>query len=605
MDANTYSLKQVLTQDRRYIVPTFQRDYEWTKDGQWELLFTDLEDTADRLHQARVYSESLGESSAKADKSVSPHFLGAIVCDQLPAPAGGLDLRAVIDGQQRLTTIQLILRGVLDILIEESSPRINQVRRLLQNHPDIAESSEEIYKLWPRRLDRMIWPEAMADEIPARTGHAYLEARHYFADRARYAVEGRDGTDRTDTLVNALLDLFKLVVIDLEENDDAQTIFEVLNGRQTPLSAADLVKNLLFLRGELADEKELDKVYDSYWAPFDDAWWKAEVGRGHAQRGRRDVLLSSWLTAVSRSEINISHLYGEIRAYLDRAGRKTIEILAELRDFARAYRVVVGAEQAETETLQEAYRRIDALGITTATPLLMWLRTLPSAQLSIIEHERAAKAVESWVVRRLLTGANTRGYGKVFVNVLKAAAEAAESANISIADCIQQVLQQNSGQLGWPSDQDLVNAMTTRKFYGVITQERIRLILGAIDKYLQETNPKTEPANFAYSKLQIEHVMPQAWRDHWSIDSVDDAERLREAQRRDEAVHRLGNLTLVTSTFNQAVSNLGWDIKQVEFQNQSKLQLNQPIAACYRWDSESIHDRAVQLAALAAQVWPK
>ena len=154
---------------------------------------------------------------------------------------------------------------------------------------------------------------------------------------------------------------------------------------------------MLFLRGELADEKELDKVYDFYWAPFDDAWWKAEVGRGHAQRGRRDVLLSSWLTAVSRSEINISHLYGEIRAYVDRAGRKTIEILAELRDFARAYRVVVGAEPAETETLQEAYRRIDALGITTATPLLMWLRTLPSAQLSIIEHERAAKAVDSWI----------------------------------------------------------------------------------------------------------------------------------------------------------------------------------------------------------------
>ena len=174
------------------------------------------------------------------------------------------------------------------------------MRRLLQNHPDIAESPEEIYKLWPRRLDRMISPKAMADEIPARTGHAYLEARHYFADRARYAVAGPDGTDRTDTLVGArLLDLFKLVVIDLEENDDAQTIFEVLNGRQTPLSAADLVKNLLFLRGELADEKELDKVYDSYWAPFDDAWWKAEVGRGHAQRGRRDVLLSSWLTAVS------------------------------------------------------------------------------------------------------------------------------------------------------------------------------------------------------------------------------------------------------------------------------------------------------------------
>jgi uncharacterized protein with ParB-like and HNH nuclease domain len=604
MDANTYSLKQILTQDRRYIVPTFQRDYEWTKGGQWELLFTDLEDTADRLYQSRLHTESLGEPLPKGDKKVPPHFLGAIVCDQLPAPAGGLDLRAVIDGQQRLTTVQLILRGVLDVLIEQNSPRLKQVRRMLVNHPDVVDKPEEVHKLWPRRMDRLIWPKAMADAVPAHDGHPYLEARRYFADRARQAIKGPDGSDRTDVLIDALLDLFKLVVIDLEDNDDAQVIFEVLNGRQTPLSAADLVKNLLFLRGELADETELERVYDTYWAPFDDAWWKAEVGRGHAQRGRRDVLLSSWLTAVSKSETNISHLYGEIRTYLDSADRKTVDVLAELRNFGQAYRIVVGAEPAETEALRESYRRLDALGITTATPLLVWLRTLPAAQLPIEEQARAVQAIESWVVRRLLVGANTRGYGKVFVDVLKAAAEAAATSNLSVADSVRRVLHQNPGQLGWPSDQELVTAMTTRKVYGIITQDRIRLVLGAIDKYLQDTNPKTEPASFAYNKLQIEHVMPQSWRDHWTLDSADDAERLREAQRRDEAVHQFGNLTLVTSTFNQAVSNLGWAVKRAEFQNQSKLQLNHVIAKCQGWDTDEIHTRATQLAMLAAQVWP-
>jgi uncharacterized protein with ParB-like and HNH nuclease domain len=603
VDANTYSLKQILTQDRRYIVPTFQRDYEWTKDGQWELLFTDLEDTADRLYQSRLYTESLGEPLSKSDKKVSPHFLGAIVCDQLPAPAGGLDLRAVIDGQQRLTTVQLILRSVLDVLIEQNSSRAKQVRRMLENHPDVVDSPEEVHKLWPRRMDRMIWPQAMADTVPTRDGHLYLEARCYFANRARQAVEGPDGSDRTDALVDALLDLFKLVVIDLEDNDDAQVIFEVLNGRQTPLSAADLVKNLLFLRGELADEKELERVYDTYWAPFDDSWWKGEVGRGHAQRGRRDLLLSSWLTAVSRSETNISHLYGEIRTYLDNVDRKTVDVLAELRNFGEAYRIVVGAEPAETEALREAYRRIDALGITTATPLLVWLRTLPSSRLSIREQTQAVQAIESWIVRRLLVGANTRGYGKVFVDVLKSAAEAASTSDLSVADSVRRVLQQNPGQLGWPSDQELVTAMTTRKVYGIITQERIRLVLGAIDKYLQDTNPKTEPADFAYNKLQIEHVMPQRWREHWTLHSADEAERLRESQRRDEAVNQFGNLTLVTSTFNQAVSNQGWNVKQAEFQNQSKLQLNHAIAKCHSWGTEEIHTRATQLAMLAAQVW--
>jgi hypothetical protein len=402
VDANTYSLKQILTQDRRYVVPTFQRDYEWTEDGQWDLLFTDLEDTADRLFQARQHAQSSGEPLSKADKKVPPHFLGAVVCDQLSAPAGGLDLRAVIDGQQRLTTIQLILRGVLDVLIEHGSPRIKQVRRLLENHPDVVEAPEERHKLWPRRKDREVWPLAMNDTPPTAWNHGYLKARRYFAQRTRVAVVGVDGSDRTDALVDALLDLFKLVVIDLEDNDDAQVIFEVLNGRQTPLSAADLVKNLLFLRGELSDEKELEQVYDTYWAPFDDPWWKVEVGRGHAQRGRRDVLLSSWLTAVSKSETNVGHLYSQVRGYLDTADRKTVDVLAELRDFGRAYRVVVGADPAESEALRRSYRRLDALGITTAVPLLLWLRTLPAERLSLHEQEQAVGAIESWVIRRLL-----------------------------------------------------------------------------------------------------------------------------------------------------------------------------------------------------------
>ncbi|MEU6077646.1 DUF262 domain-containing protein [Micromonospora sp. NPDC047074] len=603
MDANTYSLKQILTQDRRYVIPTFQRDYEWTLDGQWALLFEDLVDTADRLFEARQQAKANGEPLAKADKKVPPHFLGAIVCDQLAAAAGGLDLRAVIDGQQRLTTVQLVLRGVLDVLIEHGSPRAKQVRRLLENHPDIIESPAERHKLWPRRKDRQVWPLAMADELPEQGAHLYLQARRYFAQRTRTATEGTE-PERLDTLVDALLDLFKLVVIDLEDNDDAQVIFEVLNGRQTPLSAADLVKNLLFLRGELSDEKELEKVYDTYWAPFDEPWWKTEVGRGHAQRGRRDVLLSGWLTAVSRSEASISHLYGQVRGYLDGAKRKTVDVLAELHDFGQAYRVVVGAEPAETESLRRSYHRLNALGITTATPLLMWLRTLPPGRLSTAEHALTVSAVESWVVRRLLVGANTRGYGKVFVDVLKAAAEEMGGDYSSLVNAVVRVLRGTDDTL-WPDNDELVKAFATRKFYGSLTQERIRLILGAIDQHLQENNPKTEPAAFTYEKLQIEHVMPRDWRKHWPPVATDEAGKLLETQRRDEALHRIGNLTLVTPTFNKSVSNGSWAVKRPEFALQSKLQLNASLATYGAWTVETIDERSKTLADLAAEVWPR
>jgi uncharacterized protein with ParB-like and HNH nuclease domain len=81
VQANTYELKQILTPERRYIIPTFQRDYEWTEEGQWRLLFEDLDSAAERLGRARAHAKATGSSLARAEKAVSPHFLGAIVCE--------------------------------------------------------------------------------------------------------------------------------------------------------------------------------------------------------------------------------------------------------------------------------------------------------------------------------------------------------------------------------------------------------------------------------------------------------------------------------------------------------------------------------------------
>ncbi|RGA02443.1 DUF262 domain-containing protein [Microbispora triticiradicis] len=602
MDANTYSLKQILAQERRFVVPTFQRDYEWTRDGQWELLFDDLVAVADRLFAARRNAELTGQPVPKADRQVTPHFLGAVVLDQLPAPAGGLDLRAIIDGQQRLTTLQLLLRGVLDVLIEKESSRVKQLRRLLLNPEDIITQPHERYKVWPRRKDRELWPAVMADELPTAAEHGYVQARAYFADRARMAVTGANGEDLTDVVVDALLDMFKLVVIDLEDNDDAQVIFEVLNGRQTPLSATDLVKNLLFLRAELRDEKHLEELYERFWSPFDDEWWKVFKGRGHAARGRRDILLSSWLTAVSAEEANIGHLYGEVRRYLDAADRKTPDVLAELKEYGAAYRDVYSGSGPGTRRLRQAYQRFDQLDLMTVIPLLVWLRTIPSERLAGKDHEVAVLALESWAVRRMIIGANTRTYGKAFLEVLRAAKRAASVPDESIAHAIVTALHAAPAGLGWPDDGEVEDTFVNRQFYGVLTQERIRMLLGAIDERIQRDNPKTEPAVFDYDRLQIEHVMPQSWQSHWPLPDGDPY--LSAAQERDQLVHRMGNLTLVTSDFNQGVSNQAWEVKKNELATHAKLQISAQFAGIQTWDAIAIEKRARSLATVSAFVWP-
>ena len=454
----------------------------------------------------------------------------------------------------------------------------------------------------------------MDDPIPAYHGdndHLYLQARKFFADEARdYAVTEDQPSDplRLVALADAVSSLFKLVVIDLDDNDDAQVIFEVLNGRQTPLSPIDLVKNLLFLRGELNDD-DVDALYDAYWAQFDDPWWKKEVGRGHAARGRRDVLLSAWLTAATGAEASVAHLYREARAYLDGAP-STEEVLVELSRFAVAYRVVYGADPAEDHRLATAYERIRSLDITTAVPLLTWLRTISGPGLDLESHVRAVRAVESWSLRRVYVGSQTRGYGSHFARILREAREAHEKG-VDVADAVVASLQ--GGQLAWPTDVELSGAFATRCFYDNLTQPRIRLLLGAIDRQLRDEDPHEPPASIDYDGLQIEHVMPRKWHKHWPVPAPDgtvlaeddaDPQWLHAAAQRSAVLDRIGNLTLVTGTFNRDVSNHAWDVKRPEFEKQRSLVLNYAVARAPHWDEDHIEARAEQLATVAARVWP-
>ena len=163
-----------------------------------EIFRQQAEATADRLLEVRT-SGSEGSILKSKEQSISPHFLGAIVCAGLPFATGGVALRSVIDGQQRLTTIQLLIRGLLDVLLEAKSERAKSVRRMLFNPSDVVESPDEVYKLWPRRKDRELWPVALGDEIPSsREGsdHLYLQARHFFSDSSRdYAADGGGKVD--------------------------------------------------------------------------------------------------------------------------------------------------------------------------------------------------------------------------------------------------------------------------------------------------------------------------------------------------------------------------------------------------------------------------
>ncbi len=268
---------------------------------------------------------------------------------------------------------------------------------------------------------------------------------------------------------------------------------------------------------------------------------------------------------------------------------------------------IYGAVEAGSSVLAQAYRRLDKLKILTAIPLLAWLRTLPSARLSLADHEVSVRAVESWVVRRMIAGANTRGYNAAFLAVLQKAQAAAREPAGDVATAVVHALNDSPNSLAWPDDAGIGQAFATTTYYGNFTQERIRLLLGSIDAQMRVENKKTETAVFDYETLQIEHLMPRAWAEHWPLPNdacLGEADRALAAAERHAVVHRIGNLTLVTPTFNQAVSNGAWTLKRPELSAQSALQLNGPVASQHTWDEATIAARASDLAAMACRVWP-
>jgi len=246
---------QQLFQDRRqYMVPFYQRAYVWTRTQQWEQLWDDIRTKAEE----RLFNGRPG-----------PHFLGAVVLD--PQPRDGLigvDTLHIIDGQQRLATLQFILKSALFILREVNSTAVAEIVAgcLRNSNPDTMRNPAiEIFKVWPTFRDREDYNAALEandpNELPAifpdsftqkgtlrRIGIHHppvFEAIWFFTGCIKkWIAEGtqEETKVRCETLATSILQDLKVVSIVLDDNDDAQVIFETLNGRGAQLYATDLIR---------------------------------------------------------------------------------------------------------------------------------------------------------------------------------------------------------------------------------------------------------------------------------------------------------------------------------------------------------------------------
>jgi len=595
MQVGNITVRQLFSQDRRHVVPLYQRPYVWKQQDQWEPLWEDVRALADR---------PIGQANAHT------HFIGAIVLEYAPQPPGAMEIRLVIDGQQRLTTIQLLLEALYDYCGSIGAAKLHQaIEKLVRNDDPLSTDLVERYKVWPTNVDRVHFERVMEansmeelkhmyDQPPTvkRLNHNICDAYLYFYETIAEWADEDPGQreDRLKALIQAIRDQTGLVVIDVEKDDDAQVIFETLNARGTPLLPSDLVKNHLFRHAEL-DGENLDALYKQYWRRFEDdrQYWRQEVGRGHAKRARIDLFLQNYLSLRRRDEIPVAHLYSTFRKSSMQPGAENARgQLQLLRRYADIYQ---GFETFEDGTRQAVFfNRLAAMELGTTHPFLMQLIAVHGKQAQ--EVSQTLEIVESYLVRRLVCQLTTRSYGSFFIDLIKTL----DGPLGELPGRVRNELLSASGESGrWPDDAEFRSAWLAAPLYRTILRSRLRMILEALDAAL---DTGYGARYLIRDQLTVEHLLPQEWNTHWPLPVDATAEMVT---TRMQLLHTIGNLTLLTKKLNPKVSNGPWSGKVPKLKEHAKLNLNHDLVRRWPegWCENMIVERGKALFSLAKSIW--
>lgn len=585
MKADTIDLAAIFGHPVRYLVPLYQRPYVWKKDTEWVPLWEDIRSVLER------------QLDDNPSNNAVPHFLGAVVLDQLLTPIGMVQARYVIDGQQRLTTMQLFTAAVRSLSVERGLNGPSQMLgKLLFNDDFLVKHPEDRFKVVPTVFDRSAF-QAAIDSNGMVPQSRMLEAFEFFREAVgEWAIVGRSDEEiaqRFQVLSTVLWKLLVVVAIDLEERDNAQVIFETLNARGTPLLAADLIKNHLFQMA-IANGLDIDGLYHRYWQPLDQDWWRTEVQQGRLKRPRLDSFMNHWLSMRLGEEVVVHQLFSAFKRHVADQADRVEELLAELAEYARVYESFE-RRQGESSRLGRFLYRVNVMEVTTSYPLLLWLFG-PDGLSDAGERERAMEAIESWLVRRVILRGNTQGYTTVFISLLSSMLKSERPTATGVIEYLRGL----EGERGyWPTDDQLRDAFVGSPLYSTITRARLRMVLEAIEEQLRTDFAEDTSVS---RDLTIEHVLPQEWRAHWPLPPTDDATAAE--QVRDLAKQTIGNLTLVTKRLNPKMSNGPWHAKREALRKLSVLLIASDIRDAEDWNEESIRRRANRLADAAIQVWP-
>ena len=602
----------VFADSKRLVVPIYQRTYEWTPERQIDTLMDCVEAKA----EARLANEP----------ARFLHYMGALLL--IPRSGfvfGRIPVFDIVDGQQRITTFQIALAALRDLAIECGEQSIaDQIRPLLFNldEASMQDKKAERFKLEPTRLDRPIFRYLMTKSLAElrevyakhftqagnlrKTGEPPpkpLAAWWYVRQRAADFINEPDGepSKRLLALLQTMLQDMHLIVITLAEADDAQVIFETLNFGGEPLAAMDLVRNDVFHRAARNNEN-IDDLMDTGWAMFETQFWKEKATQGRITKPRMDFFLAHALAAETGKETLLNELYAAYKRYSIDRNYPTVDAeLQTLRKHAPSYQALVSSEPGPMARLAFA---LEVFDMSTAYPLVFALNAATSDERT---RDQVYRLIESYVVRRAICGLTPKNYNTVFLRLATIARESGGSL-----EALRVAFVEYSGPSNlFPSDQDLRQAFETKPVYQNIPRPRIWYIFRELEFARRDKYDEVEGLR---PDLEIEHIIPQTWYEHWPLPDGSKAppdlayglsdERRALVERRQGLIHTLGNLTLLTKPANLEVLNYAFDPEKKARLRSSLLRINQDVADETQWDEEAIVGRAQRLAQLAIKIWP-
>lgn len=617
-------LEELFNKQIRFKIPVFQRHYVWNEQDQLRPLWEDF---------INKYNERVN------NQKIHPHYTGSIVLFHENTTTSTLSTYSVIDGQQRLTTFQLFITAFREVCRKhlENESLIKELDKFLFNEQSFGDKDYEKqkFKLEPTKFNKDIFNTIVAntyekvDELlvkpilseygigyktyrqVAKNRNRILGAYLFFYDELDNFLSNAE-EDLTELITNFLFVLkkdFQFVEIGLTQDDDPQMIFETMNGRGASLTETDLIRNYIFMRAN-SNQENIDTIYDEYWNEFDDPnskfKWHDKTSRGRYFETHLQFYVIDYLTLKLQKEIRYDQVFYYYKLFIINHSDflKIEEELQELNRYSQFYKELLHPS-SNSQFDKLAFRLID-MGISTVYPLILYIKG--DDKIATEDKDKIYQYLDSYITRRFLCGFTTKNYNNVFLEYLKFLTK-----NKS-AEAFKELLKSKTSETNlWPTDNILSDKLLERPIYREEKNKSksISNILLEVEHTIRGT--KQEEVKFSNNGLTIEHLLPQKWYEHWTLESEyiseddfilsvhavmteDDKEgKFHKIENRNKMLHTIGNLTILTSPLNSSVSNSSFDIKKPEIEKQSTVMLNTYFQDKPMWNEEEIRDRSKYL----------